>query len=177
MDGPVRRIVTGHDRQGNAVVLFDSLDPHKRVRPETGIVSRTLWTCGRSPADISVTQDPVAEGGGIAPPDNGSVLHIVDFPPLRPAAELPQNYMQRNVGGTQSGEKKDHPHPMVHRTRTLDYAIILSGEIDMLLDSTSVHCKAGDVIIQQGTMHGWVNNGTQPCRIAFVMVDAVPLEK
>jgi quercetin dioxygenase-like cupin family protein len=175
MDAPVRRIVTGHDRHGNAAVLFDSVDAHKRIRPETGIVSRTMWTSDRCPAAISLQEDPVADSGGIAPPDNGTVLHVVDFPPFLTADELPQDYMQRHVGSGQSSEPKHHPHPMVHRTRTLDYAIILAGEIDMLLDETSVHCKAGDVIIQQGTLHGWVNNGSQPCRIAFVMIDAEPL--
>ncbi len=172
MTSPIRRIVTGHDQSGKAVVLFDSVDPHKRVRPQTGIVSRTLWLCDRSPASISQATDPVPNEGGIAPPDGGSVMHIVDFPPWRPDAAVAQNYMQRNVGGAQSDAAKAHPHPMVHRTRTLDYAIVLSGEIDMLLDDSSVRCRAGDVVIQQGTNHGWVNNGNEPCRIAFVMLDA-----
>ena len=172
MTGPIRRIVTGHDHLGKAVVLFDSIDSHKRVRPQTGVVSRTLWVCDRSPASISETQDTVPESGGIAPPDNGSAMHIVDFPPWKSDSGVPQDYMQRNVGGAQSAAPKTHPHPMVHRTRTLDYAIILAGEIDMLLDDTAVHCKAGDVVIQQGTTHGWVNNGSEMCRIAFVMIDA-----
>jgi uncharacterized cupin superfamily protein len=63
-------------------------------------------------------------------------------------------------------------HPMMHRTRTLDYAMILSGEIDMMLDDTSVHLKQGDVIVQQATNHGWVNHGSQPCRILFVLMDS-----
>jgi len=63
-------------------------------------------------------------------------------------------------------------HPMMHRTRSLDYAVILSGEIDMMLDDTSVHLQQGDVIVQQATNHGWVNHGTKPCRILFVLMDS-----
>ena len=63
-------------------------------------------------------------------------------------------------------------HANTHRTRTIDYAIVLDGEIDMLLDDTEVHVKAGDVLVQQGTNHAWVNNGTKPCRIAFILIDA-----
>src|SRR5207237_7949016 len=68
-----------------------------------------------------------------------------------------------------SAPKKGRPprHPLMHRTRTIDYAIIMAGEIDMLLDDTEIHLKAGDALIQQGTNHAWVNRGTEPCRIAF----------
>jgi naringenin degradation protein FdeH len=60
----------------------------------------------------------------------------------------------------------------MHRTRTIDYALILSGEIDMLLDDSEVHLKAGDVLIQRGTNHAWVNRGDAPCRVAFILLDA-----
>jgi uncharacterized cupin superfamily protein len=63
-------------------------------------------------------------------------------------------------------------HPSTHRTRSIDYAVVLYGEIDMLMDDTEVHVKAGDVLVQQGTNHAWVNNGTKPCRIAFILIDA-----
>ena len=63
-------------------------------------------------------------------------------------------------------------HANTHRTRSVDYAIVLDGEIDMLMDDTEVHMKTGDVLVQQGTNHAWVNNGTKPCRIAFILIDA-----
>ena len=63
-------------------------------------------------------------------------------------------------------------HPAMHRTRTIDYAIVLSGEIDMLMDDSEVHLKAGDILVQQATNHAWVNRGTEPCRIAFVLIDS-----
>jgi len=63
-------------------------------------------------------------------------------------------------------------HPFMHRTRSIDYAIVLAGEIDMLLDDSEVHMKAGDILVQQGTNHAWVNNGNETCRIAFILIDA-----
>jgi uncharacterized cupin superfamily protein len=65
---------------------------------------------------------------------------------------------------------------MMHRTRSVDYAVVMAGEIDMLLDDSEVHCRAGDVIVQQGTNHAWVNRGTGTCRIAFVLIDGKPID-
>ena len=110
------------------------------------------------------------------PPRSGSVFRIVEFPP--DAAEtkgLDNDYLHKQIGA--DAPKKGLPprHPLMHRTRTIDYAIILQGEIDMLLDDTEVHFKAGDVLVQQGTNHAWVNRGKEPCRIAFILIDAKEL--
>ena len=67
--------------------------------------------------------------------------------------------------------------PRMHRTETIDYAVVISGEIDMMLDIGSVHLRAGDVLVQQATLHDWVNRGTEPCRIAFVLEPAKPTER
>jgi len=81
--------------------------------------------------------------------------------------------MQKVVGEAGTPKKGLPPrHPMMHRTRTLDYAIVISGEIDMLLDDGEVHLKAGDVVVQQATNHAWVNRGKEPCRIAFILMDS-----
>ena len=173
MDDAIRRVVTTNDETGKAIVLFDSLDPHKIVREKTGIISRVMWVSDSIPANISVKDDPTKRPVGIAPPPSGSVLRIVDFPPLPPDLEISPDWMQSMVGGAHAPQDARPPrHPMMHRTRSLDYAIVLSGEIDMLLDDSTVHCKAGDVIVQQGTNHGWVNRGSDTCRIAFVLIDA-----
>ncbi len=176
MGDAIRRVVTTHDQTGKAVVLFDSLDPHKIVRERTGIVSRVVWVSDSAPANTSVKEDPVKRPVGIAPPPNGSVFRIVDFPPTPPENELPPDLMQGMVGGAHASANAQSPrHPLMHRTRSLDYAVVLSGEIDMLLDDSTVHCKAGDVIVQQGTNHAWVNRGSETCRIAFVLIDAQEL--
>jgi mannose-6-phosphate isomerase-like protein (cupin superfamily) len=98
---------------------------------------------------------------------------VADSPPARDALDhMGKSTMQDVVGAAGTPAKGIAPrHPLMHRTRTLDYAIIMSGEIDMLVDEGEVHLKAGDVVVQQATNHAWVNRGTQPCRIAFILLD------
>jgi mannose-6-phosphate isomerase-like protein (cupin superfamily) len=149
----VRRVVTTVNAEGKAVVLFDSDNPNKKVREGRGTVSRLLWVTNETPADIAGPKDRGSHYEGVAPPRNGSVFRMVDIPPITKRHMPPR-------------------HPLMHATRTIDYAIIMAGEIDMLLDDEEIHLKAGDVLIQQGTNHAWVNRGTEPCRIAFVLIDA-----
>lgn len=168
----IRRVVTTIDDSDKAVVLFDGDNPHNFQR-QHGTVSRLFWVTGESPADITGTADRAAGFQGIAPPVAGSVLRIVDFPPTTPEMEaLDVTYQQRHIGEVSPKRGLPPRHPFMHRTRSVDYALILSGEIDMLLDDGEVHFKAGDVLVQQGTNHAWVNRGKEPCRIAFVLIDA-----
>ncbi|HEY6259884.1 MAG TPA: cupin domain-containing protein [Xanthobacteraceae bacterium] len=168
----VRRVVTVVDRDGKAVVLLDGDNPHRMARPNRNSVSRLLWTTDASPAPISGT-DRAAVNIGIAPPAGGSIFRIVDFPPITPEIErLDPNQMQSELAVHAPKRGLPPRHPLMHRTRTVDYAIVMAGEIDMLLDESEIHLKAGDVLIQQGTNHAWVNRGTAPCRIAFVLIDA-----
>jgi len=170
----VRRVVTVVDEDGKAVVLFDGANPHTVVRPNRSVVSRLLWVTERAPAAISGQADRAANPIGIAPPAGGSVFRIVDFPPITPEIEArPPDSMQRELGDHAPRRGREPRHPLMHRTRTVDYAIVMAGEIDMLLDDTEIHLKAGDVLIQQGTNHAWVNRGSEPCRIAFVLIDAL----
>ncbi len=175
MQQKTRRVVTGHDAQGKAVVLFDGPAPNVKVRAATGIVSSLIWVTEESPADLSGTADHAAREIGVAPPAGGSILRLVEFPPLgRDVPAVDRAAMEREMGlaSHASPEAKPARHPFTHRTRSVDYAIVLEGEIDMLLDEEQVHLCAGDVLVQQGTNHAWVNTGTAPCRIAFVLIDA-----
>jgi hypothetical protein len=168
----VRRVVTTVDESGKAVVLFDGANPHARARPH-GTVSNLLWVADETPADMRGTADRAARELGIAPPARGSVFRIVDFPPIPKEVDaLPLDYQHRIVGDHSPRRGLPPTHPFMHRTRSIDYAVIMSGEIDMLLDDTEVHFRAGDVLVQQGTNHAWVNRGTEPCRIAFILIDA-----
>ena len=170
MRNPVRRVVTGHDGGGKAIVLFDSAAPNVRERPG-GIVSTLLWATDETPADMSGRADRAARTMGIPPPPQGSIFRVVDFPPAGEDVAAASADDLRGLGiAPASGAVARHPH--THRTRSVDYAIVLAGEIDMLLDDSEVHLKAGDVLIQQGTSHAWVNNGVEPCRIAFILIDA-----
>lgn len=169
----VRRVVTYVDEEGKARVLFDGDNPHKRVRSQRGTVSRLLWTTKESPADVGGEADRAAVEIGVAPPRGGSVFRIVDIPPITPDVEaLPNDYHASQHGDSTPQRHMPPRHPLMHATRTVDYAIIMEGEIDMLLDDEEIHLKAGDVLVQQATNHAWVNRGDKPCRIAFVLIDS-----
>jgi mannose-6-phosphate isomerase-like protein (cupin superfamily) len=169
----IRRVVTTVDATGKAVVLSDGDNPHKVVRPNRSVTSRLVWVTDQTPADISGTADRAATNIGIAPPHNGSVFRIIDIPPTPPEIEtLEQDYLHKQIGDHAPRKGLPPRHPLMHRTLTIDYAIIMQGEIDMLLDDSEVHLKAGDVLVQQGTNHAWVNRGTEPCRIAFILIES-----
>ena len=169
----VRRVVTTVDKNDKAVVLMDATTPHKKVRPQAQTVSRLLWVTHETPADLSGTADRAAIDIGIMPPRGGSVFRIVDFPPeTAEMRNLDPATMHHSLGDGAPKRGLPPRHPAMHRTRTVDYAVVMSGEIDMLLDDSELHLKAGDVLVQQGTNHAWVNRGTEPCRIAFVLIDA-----
>ena len=173
LSADVRRVVTTVDKNDKAVVLFDSANPHKKVRPHALTVSRVCWVTDQTPADLTGTRDRAAVEIGIMPPPGGSVFRIVDFPPeTAETRNLDPNTMHHSLGDGAPKRGLPPRHPAMHRTRTVDYAIVMSGEIDMLLDDSEIHLKAGDVLVQQGTNHAWVNRGTEPCRIAFVLIDS-----
>jgi mannose-6-phosphate isomerase-like protein (cupin superfamily) len=169
----VRRVVTTVDKNNKAVVLFDGTNPHKKVRPTTNTVMRMLWVTDQTPADLSGTGDRAAIDIGIMPPRGGSVFRIVEFPPeTAESRNLASDAMHRSLGDVAPKRGLPPRHPAMHRTRTVDYAVVMAGEIDMLLDDSEIHLKAGDVLVQQGTNHAWVNRGSEPCRIAFILIDA-----
>jgi mannose-6-phosphate isomerase-like protein (cupin superfamily) len=169
----LRRVVTTIDGTGTAVVLFDGENPQKAVRPISGNVTRLVWVTDQTPADMSGRQDRAAIEIGTSPPAGGTIFRIIDYPPATPDSEkLDTGHRLAELANEAPIKGRPPRHPFMHRTRSLDYVIILSGEIDMLLDDSEIHLKAGDVLVQQGNNHAWVNRGTEICRIAFVLVDA-----
>jgi quercetin dioxygenase-like cupin family protein len=148
--GPVRRVVTGHDANDVALVIWD--DALTKVkRGKSGFLTH-LWNTKETPADIRVgtsIDDPGDEPHITPPPPGGSRFVIIDYPP--------------GNSGT------------MHRTETIDYVIVLAGEIDMDMDDSSVHLKTGDVMVQRGTNHAWFNRGTETARVVFVLIDADPI--
>lgn len=168
----IRRVVTGHDAEGKAIVVSDDAAPNVRHRPAAKLTSTLLWVTEDTPASNAGNTDAATGDRPVPPPDNGTVFRVVDFPP----EDQSQTETDASLADlTPAGG--DRRHPGMHRTRSVDYAIVMSGEIDMWLDDTEVHLKAGDVVIQRGTNHAWVNRGTETCRIAFVLVDADPLDE
>jgi len=171
-DHTVHRVVTKLDPSGKAVVMIDERMPLLRPRGPTYVGN--LWVTESTPPDFSWADDRGKTKIGLMPPKGGSIFRVVDFPPEKEAVEHMGKGTMQDVVGAAGTPAKGLPgrHPLMHRTRTLDYAIVLSGEIDMLLDEGEVHMKAGDVLVQQATNHAWVNRGKVPCRIAFILIDS-----
>jgi mannose-6-phosphate isomerase-like protein (cupin superfamily) len=168
----IRRVVTGVDKDNKAIVLFDS---SLTLKPGgSGNPAANLWMTDSLPPGFSFREDTATKPLGLSPPDNGTVIRMVEFPPLDPAKEaaMAPDFMMKVVGEHAPARGLPPKHPLMHRTRTVDYAIIMAGEIDMMLDDAVVHVKAGDVVIQQATNHAWVNRGKEPCRIVFVLMDS-----
>jgi quercetin dioxygenase-like cupin family protein len=145
----VRRVVTGHNADGTAVVQIDEIFTNQ-ISKRPGHAGCVIWTNGEMPADNSA--DAATDDAALAKVDTGlpggAVFRLVEYSP--------------GVA------------PRDHRTDTIDYAVVMSGEIEMNLDGTVVKLKQGDVLVQRGTIHNWVNNGPEPCLIAFVLIDAKP---
>jgi len=139
----VRRVVTGHDEGGKARVIIDEISKTVMSR-RPGAETTVVWATDHTPLDLGDDRD-ISPDVHDTTVDNGTVLRIAKFSP--------------------------GISPRVHRTASLDYAIILSGEIDMELDDgEAVHLNTGDVLVQRATVHNWVNNGTEPCMIAFILI-------
>jgi quercetin dioxygenase-like cupin family protein len=145
----IRRVVTGHDAQGAARVAIDELCGNVISR-RPNHASCVVWSTGEFPADNGDERDGAAREVATTDP-NGTVFRIVEYRP----GVAPRN----------------------HRTESIDYAVVLAGEIDMELEGKTVQLRAGDVLVQRGTVHNWVNRGAGPCVIAFVLVAAKPVER
>ena len=176
--GKIRRVVTGHDANGEAIVMSDDVAPvvfTAEKRP--GYASTEIWRTLATPAPITAEmEDPTPGARRQLPTSRGSVIRINTLAPESEAVrslspDEAQNVFASLGNSTASTFAKNGRHPMMHRTETIDYAIVLSGEITMLLDDSEVVMKAGDVLVQCGTNHAWSNRGTVPCQIAFILLD------
>jgi hypothetical protein len=169
----VRRVVTGHLADGRSAVVFEGAAPNVRQRA-AGNASTLLWVTEESPADVSGAADRAARDIGVPPPPRGTIFRIAEFPP-HAGGEVRDNEALLRDFGIGADVKRGHPprHPAIHRTRSLDYVVVLEGEIDLLLDEGEVHLRAGDVVVQRATNHAWINRGDAVCRLAMVFVDAL----
>jgi mannose-6-phosphate isomerase-like protein (cupin superfamily) len=172
-----RRIVTGHDAEGQAVI--QSAAPPTRVvdLSDHGPRFYEVWNTRETPARIDRDgQEPHEEKLTLAPPPNGTRIRVLDIQPetqeLRniDAAEARRHFERINAGDA-STRHQGARHPFMHRTETVDYGIVLSGEIYLIVDKEEILCHPGDIIIQRGTNHAWANRSSSVCRIAFILID------
>src|SRR3569832_2172705 len=163
----IRRVVVGLDADSKAVVMFDNRMP-LQAGPY-GLQSTNLWVTNSYQIGFSFKDDTASIPVGVSPLDNGTKFRVVEFPPLDAATEakMEPGFLMKAVGSVAPAKGRPVTHPLMHRTRSVDYAVVLSGEIDMMLDESTVHLKPGDTVVQQATNHAWVNHGTETCRILF----------
>jgi len=169
-------VVTGHDAQGRSVVLMDGDSQHSFLLEKAGGLQLTeIWETRSSPADNSGAKDAAEHERRIEPVGGGTVFRIIEYPPdsVRLATLDPDSFFPEM--GAQAADEAQRRHPGMHKTRTLDYCIVLSGEIHAVLDEGEALLRAGDCLVQRGTRHAWSNRTEKPCVIAFVLVSAKPL--
>jgi len=167
----VHRVVTTIDKDGKSVALIDAALPLESLRSPNP--AGEVWVTQAQPADFNWTEDRGKIKVGLQPPKNGTIFRIVDFVPTTEKIDkMPIDTMMKVAGPDAPKRGLPPKHPMMHRTRTVDYAIVMAGEIDMMLDDSTVHLKAGDVVVQQATNHAWINHSGAPCRVAFILMDS-----
>jgi len=174
---PVRRIVTGHNAEGRSVFLMDGPAPDVYPAPAAAAMTISLlWRTTTSPASNDGNEDMAPAGLRVptAPQQRGgTVFRIADLPPDSQLGDT-ADMARHGVNVTAEGRRR---HKMFHQTDTVDYAIVLEGEIWAVLDDDEVLMRQGDVLIQRGTGHAWSNRSDKPCRMAFILVDAEPMKR
>jgi hypothetical protein len=170
----IRRIVTGDDAKGNSRIVEDApASAVRNVPARPGYRAVNVWRTEQTPAKINAA-DTTLNHQGILPPRNGTILRIIDFPPEARDADELRRQLDSTFGGIYKDAAHDRrpgKHPGMHRTETVDYAIVLEGEIWAVMDEGETLMRAGDVLIQRGTNHAWANRSESTARIAFVLID------
>lgn len=174
-----RRVVTGHDQDGHAIIQSDG--PPPRVRQIGGPAGPTfveVWNTRETPVVIDRDSgEPAEDGLVLSPPKGGTRIRVIDFPPEGDAirkltgSEAAEKFEE--MGGAEAARAvQGAPHPLMHRTQTLDYGVVLTGELTLVMDLGETVVRAGDIVIQRGTNHAWANRSDSNCRVAFILIDA-----
>lgn len=173
---PIHRVVTGHNAQGRAVVASQGALPTVvEIAAIPGTVFHEVWSTHTTPALIDNGADPTCGPLVLPPPPQGTRIRFVDIPPDTPEF-LAHGAQRMQEAFTQAGDasastvQADSPHPLMHRTESVDYGVVIEGELTLVLDEGDVVLKPGSVVVQRGTNHAWANRSGAPCRMLFVLV-------
>jgi mannose-6-phosphate isomerase-like protein (cupin superfamily) len=174
---PIHRVVTGHDAQGRAVLCSSGpLATVATISAIPGTVFHEVWSTTGAPACVDNGADPTLGPLRLPPPGQGTRVRFVDIPPDTPeflaqgAQRMQEAFSQ--IGDAQASTvREDSPHPLMHRTETVDYGVVIEGEVTLVLDDSEVLLRPGSVVVQRGTNHAWANRSGRPCRMLFVLVD------
>ncbi len=166
-----RRVVTGNDPQGRSHIVADGEVSALTVAARPGYRVGNIWVTEGSPASVSAP-DRVSGHRGVLPPPRGTILRVIDYPPEPDDPAERRSQMAATFGQLypDAAHHIDDKHPGMHRTLTVDYAIVLEGEITAILDANETVLRAGDILIQRGTNHAWANRSGKPARICFVLI-------
>lgn len=174
---PIHRVVTGHDADGKAIVASNGpLPTVAEIAAIPGTVFHEVWCTTGSPTPVDNGADPSTAPLMLPPPAQGTRIRFVDIPPDTPellargAAKMHDAFSQIGDAAA-STVKAGSPHPLMHRTETVDYGIVIEGELTLVLDDSEVPLKPGSVVVQRGTNHAWANRSDKPCRMLFILVD------
>ncbi|HYM03429.1 MAG TPA: cupin domain-containing protein [Stellaceae bacterium] len=172
----VRRIVTGHDKSGKSTFLMDGLAPNvMEMQSMSGVALTDLWETKSAPASNRGNADAAKRKVHLEPPPKGTILRIVEFPPdsqWRGKVDAAAAFKSIGAGHAKDKASAD---AMMHKTSTVDYIIVLRGEIYAIMDTGETLMKAGDILVQRGTNHSWSVRGSEPCVVAAILVDAEPV--
>lgn len=171
---PVRRIVTAIDEHGRSYIAEDGPAPAvMTLEQRPGYRNNNLWRTQGSPVDVN-EPDTSLEHRGVLPPTRGTVLRVIDIPPEEKDPELRRRQTEAVFGAMFKDARhnsSDARHPGMHITDTVDYAILLQGELVAIMDQGETVMRAGDILIQRGTNHAWANRSNEIARIAFILID------
>jgi hypothetical protein len=171
----IRRIVTGHNAAGKSTIAQDGYATSILELPAVpGLRATDLWETTTAPADLSSDADPVARPVHLEPAPTGTICRIVEFPPDAAIRNRVESKEVFAALGASHAVDTTSATPMMHKTASVDYAIVLGGEIWAVMDEGETCMKAGDVLIQRGTNHAWSNRTQEPAWVAFVLVGATP---
>lgn len=174
---PIIRTVTGHDPSGKAIVASHGPLPHvAEIAAIPGTVFHEVWCTQGSPVRVDNGADPTLGALQLKPPSQGTRIRFVDIPPdtddfLQRGAAAMKGAFSQIGDSAASTVKNDSPHPLMHRTESVDYGIVIEGEMTLVLDDSEVLLQAGSVVVQRVTNHAWANRSGRPCRMLFVLVD------
>jgi uncharacterized cupin superfamily protein len=173
----IRRLVVA-DEDDRSRVIADGPSPDIRTDPaRPGFSCARIWVTERTPIALKGLRDPLSLPHTLVPPAGGSTCYVITFPPEAScrgkigAGEIAA-YFGAMGAPTASTYSAQAAHPYMQKSRTLDFCLVLEGEITLVLDTAEVHLKAGDTVVQRGTNHAWSNRSDRPCTIAFSSHDA-----
>jgi mannose-6-phosphate isomerase-like protein (cupin superfamily) len=173
----IHRVVTGHDAEGKAIVTSNGpLPTVVELKAIPGTIFHEVWSTSSAPARVDNDPDPTTGPLLLPPPKHGSRIRFVDIPPDT-AEYLAQGASRMKEAFEQIGDAKastvnsGSPHPLMHRTESIDYGVVIEGEMTLVLDDSEVLLKPGSVVVQRGTNHAWANRSGKPCRMLFILVD------